>query len=202
VDTISEAYEKERLLIASVLRGDHNAFAEIIRRSESMVTSILCNMIRIEEDRKDIAQEVYLKAYKNLAGFKHQCKISTWICQITYNTCLNHLVKRRITSGVDLNLQRDINKPELHENGFLVPESQFIETEIFNKDLSLILQREISKLMPIYQTLIGLFHQEEMSYQEIGQITQLPEGTVKSYLYRARKALKENILLNYKPEDL
>lgn len=167
-----------------------------------MVTSILCNMIRIEEDRKDIAQEVYLKAYKNLAGFKHQCKISTWICQITYNTCLNHLVKRRITSGVDLNLQRDINKPELHENGFLVPESQFIETEIFNKDLSLILQREISKLMPIYQTLIGLFHQEEMSYQEIGQITQLPEGTVKSYLYRARKALKENILLNYKPEDL
>lgn len=70
------------------------------------------------------------------------------------------------------------------------------------KELVSILQKGIEQLPPVYQTLITLYHKEEMSYAEITQITGLPEGTVKSYLFRARKTLKENIVLKYQKEDI
>ncbi|HEY4965525.1 MAG TPA: sigma factor-like helix-turn-helix DNA-binding protein, partial [Puia sp.] len=65
-----------------------------------------------------------------------------------------------------------------------------------------ILRKEIDKLPLIYQTLITLFHHESMSYEELAQVTGLPEGTVKSHLFRARKMLKENLLSKYKKEAL
>jgi RNA polymerase sigma-70 factor (ECF subfamily) len=68
--------------------------------------------------------------------------------------------------------------------------------------LSGIVQAEIGRLPPLYQTLVGLYHQEELSYQEMAEITGLPEGTVKSYLFRARKMLKEKLLSTYKMEKL
>lgn len=76
------------------------------------------------------------------------------------------------------------------------------EKQLFRKELSEILSIEIEKLQPIYKLLINLYHNEELSYTEISQITQLPEGTVKNYLFSARKTLKENLLLLYKKEEL
>ena len=64
------------------------------------------------------------------------------------------------------------------------------------------IQIALSQLSPIYQTLITLYHYEELSYEEIAQITQLPIGTVKNYLFRARKALKDNLLTHYTKDDL
>ena len=65
-----------------------------------------------------------------------------------------------------------------------------------------VMKSEVEKLSPIYKTLITLYHHEELSYDEIGQITGMPAGTVKSYLFRARKELKNNLLLNYTKEEL
>jgi RNA polymerase sigma-70 factor (ECF subfamily) len=76
------------------------------------------------------------------------------------------------------------------------------ENALFHKELSEILKTEIGRLSVLYRTLITLYHNEELSYAEIAQITDLPEGTVKNYLFRARKILRENILLTYKKEAL
>jgi RNA polymerase sigma factor (sigma-70 family) len=78
------------------------------------------------------------------------------------------------------------------------------ETErlFFQKQLCAILKIEMDNLSPVYKTLITLYHNEELSYAEIAQITELPEGTVKNYLFRARKTLKDNLLLKYKKEAL
>jgi len=76
------------------------------------------------------------------------------------------------------------------------------ENRLFQKELSGILRREIDGLPPIYQTLITLFHHESISYEELSQITGMPEGTVKSSLFRARKMLKENLLSKYQKEAL
>jgi len=76
------------------------------------------------------------------------------------------------------------------------------ENIITQKQLSKILAAEIGLLSPVFKTLIGLYHHEELSYEEISDITGLPQGTVKSYLFRARKLLKENILSKYKREEL
>jgi len=77
-----------------------------------------------------------------------------------------------------------------------------VDRDMQQKNIATILAREMERLSPVYRTLLTLYHQEELSYDEIANITGLPDGTVKSYLFRARKAMKNGLLNNYKKEDL
>jgi RNA polymerase sigma-70 factor (ECF subfamily) len=151
-------------------------------------------MIGDQEDKKDIAQDVYLKAFQKLGSFKFQAKLSTWIGHIAFNACCNHLQKKKLVL-VNNTFDNDSNDPSLH----LTDEMDGL---FFKRELSQILKIEIDKLPPLYRTLIMLFHTEELSYAEIEQITALPAGTIKNYLFRARKTLRENLLKNFKREDL
>ncbi len=92
--------------------------------------------------------------------------------------------------------------PDMISNKFFGTPEMETENFILQKDLSVILKTEIEKLSPVYKMMITLYHKEELSYDEIGQITGMPSGTVKSYLFRARKTLKDSLLLNFKKEDL
>lgn len=191
----------DKYLVEKVLGGNKSAFSIIIKNTERLVTQIVFKMISNNEDREDIAQEIYLKAYKKLESFKFQSKLSTWIGQIAYNTCVNHLEKKKLVFQ-DFNFQHE-SQDEARENGSnKINLENETEKQLFQKELSAILSIEIEKLPPIYKVLINLFHNEELSYTEISQITQLPEGTVKNYLFRARKKLKENLLLAHKREAL
>jgi RNA polymerase sigma-70 factor (ECF subfamily) len=157
-------------------------------------------MIAHSEDRKDIAQDVYLKAYSKLSGFKFQSKLSTWIGQIAYNSCLNHLEKKKLLYPGDIRLYNDSDKA----TGAMGLDLGGYESErvLSRKETTAILQSAIEQLNPIYKTLITLYHQEGLNYEEIMTITGLPEGTVKNYLFRARKSLKDGILVRYKKEEL
>ena len=179
----------DRDLIEKVLAGDAGAFGLIIKNTEALVAQVIYKMISNKEDRKDIAQEVYLKAYKNLPGFRFESKLSTWIARIAYNTCLNQLEKKKLL------LLDDIELPEKLVN-------HTVALELDMKERSVIISAAIEKLPPILKTLITLYHNENLSYAEIQQITELPEGTIKSYLFRARKALKENLLQHYKKDEI
>jgi len=192
----------DRLLIDEVLSGNTNAFEMIIKNTERLVAQIVFKMINNPEDRKDLAQDIYLKVYKNLTTFQFQSKLSTWIAQISYNCCFDYLRKKKLV------LPDDYMKEEDGENGldyydqFFYSGSDNSYTVINQKELAKILQVESSKLSPVFKTLIGLYHQQELSYEEITEITGLPVGTVKSYLFRARRKLKDSLLLHYKKEDL
>lgn len=193
----------DHILVDKILSGDTNAFSVVIFKTERLVTQIVFKMIANAEDQKDIAQDIYLKAFKKLGSFKFQSKLSTWIGQIAYNTCLNHLEKKQLV----LNHKYAIETTEYEEMEYIDNKNAptlYIEPDsiLMKKELSEILQPEIDNLSPIYKTLITLYHKEELSYLEIAQITELPEGTVKNYLFRARKALKENLLKKFKKEDL
>ena len=87
--------QQDQILIEKVLAGDAGAFGTVIKNTEGLVAQIVYKMISNREDRKDISQEVYLKAYKNLSSFRSDAKLSTWIARIAYNTCLNHLEKKK-----------------------------------------------------------------------------------------------------------
>lgn len=197
----SEYNESDRRLVHSVLAGDTQAFARIIKSTESLVVQIIFKLVNNSEDRRDLAQDVYLKVFANLEGFKYQSKLSTWIAQITYNTCLSYIDKKKLVLTGDLYPSNDSGE----ENSLSESEdvtSTGIEMQLFQKQQSAILKAEIDKLPPLFKTLIVLFHQEQLSYEEIGTITGLPAGTLKSYLFRARKSLKMNLLSVYKKEEL
>lgn len=192
----------DKHLVEKVLGGDTQAFRFIIRNTERLVAQIVFRMISNPEDRKDLAQDIYLKVYNKLAGFRFQSKLSTWIAQVSYNTCFDYLQKKKLILPGNIEGSETMDD----DTGFLKNDMIMVSTEtnvmIGRKELSGILKTEIEKLSPVFSTLIILYHQEELSYEEIGQITGLPDGTIKSYLFRARKKLKENLLATYKKEDL
>lgn len=193
----------DQTLVDRVLGGDTNAFKSIVKNTQGLVAQIVFKMIPNLEDRKDIAQDIYLKTFQKLDTFKFQSKLSTWIAQIAYNTCINYLEKRKLVL-IENNYDNEKSDDEALEllnvnNDYFSNETAEI---IYRKELSEILKSEIDKLSPVYKTLITLYHNEELNYAEIAEITKLPEGTVKNYLYRARKTLKENLLVSYKNDIL
>ncbi len=192
----------DKHLVDRVLRGDTRAFGIIIKNTENLVAQIVFKMIPVAEDRKDLAQDIYMKTFHNLAGFKFQSKLSTWIAQIAYNSCLSWIDKKKLV--LPGNLHEDEEEYETRAANIYnnIAAGSDSENLLSQKELSLILRKEIEGLPAIYQTLITLFHHESMSYEELCQITGLPEGTVKSSLYRARKMLKENLLSKYQKEAL
>ena len=200
LDTKHENDLTDQQLVNIVLSGDTNAFGTIIKKTERLVAQIVFKMINNPEDRKDIAQDIYLKAFKNLSGFKFQAKLSTWIARIAYNSCLNYLEKRKLSSLPAINETDEGLEPTANK-GIGWPDNE-IDVLIFQQELSNILKAEIESLPPLYKTLITLYHNEELSYTEIIEITGLPEGTLKNYLSRARKTLRVNLLRKYKREAL
>jgi RNA polymerase sigma factor (sigma-70 family) len=191
----------DKYLIEKVLSGNTSAFSSIIKNTERLVAQIVFKMITNIEDREDIAQDIYLKVFNKLESFKFQSKLSTWIGQIAYNTCLNYLEKKKLIF-LEYNFDNESQDEALENFSSTINLDNETEKQLFQKELSEILIIEIGKLQPIYKVLINLYHNEELSYIEISQITQLPEGTVKNYLFRARKTLKENLLLMHKKEEL
>lgn len=191
-------------LVTHVLRGDQAAFGTIIKNTEGLVASIVCKMIPDTEARKDLAQDIYLKAFHKLAGFKFQCKLSTWIAQIAYNTCFSWLEKKKLVLPGSLEEGGDSNEAVLEQMSSKLNDrlQHSAELLVFEKQRSVIINAAVERLNPVFRTLITLYHQQELSYTAIAEIMDLPEGTVKSYLFRARKALKEDLLVYYKKEEL
>jgi RNA polymerase sigma factor (sigma-70 family) len=192
----------DQQLVAQVLGGNTAAFGQLVQRTQGLVTQLVFKMIPPPADRPDVAQDVYVKVFKNLAGFKFQAKFSTWVGQIAYNTCLHYLEKKQLV----LLDPADARPADAPEAGWRAPPlaspDADPETALFGQDLADILGAAIEQLPPLYRTLISLYHQQELSYGEIAQITSLPDGTVKNYLFRARKLLKQHLLATYQRDDL
>lgn len=181
----------DKIIVTNILNGNSQGFAIVVKNTEKLVTQIVRKMVTNEDEQKDLVQDIYLKAYKNLSSFQFKSKLSTWIANIAYNTTVNHLQKKRIPNiGIENKIENNYTFNE-------TPELATIKTEEIE-----ILTAEIAKLPPLYNTLITLYHLEELPNKEIAEITNLPEGTIKSYLSRARKILKDNINYHYKNQSL
>lgn len=177
----------DQVTVSNILNGNIQSFALVVKDTEKLVTQIVRKMITNEDDQKDLVQDIYLKAYQNLPSFQFKSKLSTWIANIAYNTTLNYLQKKKIPIiGIETTI----------ESKFVLTENA--ESDTIKKETMEILNAEIDKLPPLYKTLITLYHLEELPNKEIAAITNLPEGTIKSYLFRSRKILKDNINDHYK----
>jgi RNA polymerase sigma factor (sigma-70 family) len=181
--------------IQKILKGDKAAFQALVEEHQRLVSHIVFRMISNREDSEDTCQEVFLKIYQNLSNFRSESKLSTWIAKIAYNTCLNYLEKRKLPLWDDLSFE------EQSLDGF--SENNHRPDELIDeREISFLLQTEINKMPVHFRTILTLFHLDGMSYNQIGEILDLPAGTVKSYLFRARRLLKERLLTKYQPEDL
>jgi len=186
---------ESRRLINEVLNGNSAAFATLIERNKKLVSHVVFRMIANKADREDVCQEVFIKVYQNLDRFNFESKLSTWIARIAYNACLNHLEKKHVPLLDDLGSEQDIL--EKYSGDGETPDCYMERQDIMAR-----VRSEIDRMPVHFRTVVTLYHLDEMSYEEIAEVTDMPLGTVKSYLFRARKLLKERLKEKYQLEDI
>ena len=171
-------------LVIRVKAGNTEAFRYLILSYQKMVLHIAGRIITRQEDLEDVCQEVFLKVIRNIGSFRGDSKLSTWIASIAYHTSLSHLKKSRRRLNVYIEDISTAEKRWLAED---------YHAGFEKKELKTLLLEMIEKLPVHYRSVLTLYYLEEFSYSEVGKITGMPEGTVKSYLNRARNLLKEKI---------
>lgn len=186
----------EKVLVEAVLLKDKTAFEKLIRQYEGLVIHIVVPLIKNQNDREDICQDVFLKVYEKLHTFQFRSKLSTWIGKIAYNTSINFLRKKKNVLLEDIFKSNNDNDSVTYENFISKNETQSPERILILKEESKLLELAVDKLPPIQKTLLLLFHQDELSLDEISVIVEMPFNTVKSHLFRARINLKEILLQN------
>ncbi len=187
--------KNDTFLIKKIIAGDTNTFQILIDEYKRLVSHIVFKMINKETEREDICQDIFIKVYQNLSNFKYKSKLSTWIARIAYNTCINYLEKKKLPFFNDLTPGEESTD---NISGNNLNPHKYTEKQ----DISAHLHSEINQMPVNYRTILTLYHIDEMSYKEIGEILNLAEGTIKSHLFRARKLLKERLMSKYKQEEL
>jgi RNA polymerase sigma-70 factor (ECF subfamily) len=197
--------KSDREIVQKILSGDLNAFRDLVDTYQKLVIHVVFRLVSRHEDREEICQEVFIKVFQNLSGFKFQSKLSTWIGKIAYTTAINFLRKFRLSQkkdkikdSFDTDIDSEYYDPiETIHSDFPSPLESMEQ-----QDMAVMIQKKIEQLPAPFQTIITLYHLDQMSYQEIAEIMDLPEGTVKSYLFRGRKKLKDLLVLELEGEEL
>lgn len=185
----------ERRLIRRLKDRDERAFSELIEEQGDRVFNLCFRMLGNRQEAEDLAQEVFITVFKSVDSFRGDSKLSTWLYRIASNLSKNrikYLARRHDRSkvefdeGVDRNAASDsLTSPKQEKRPDENMEGQQLEQ---------IMQKAISELEEEHRILIVLRDIEELSYEEICEITELAEGTVKSRLHRARLALRKKMM--------
>lgn len=182
----------EKDLIRRAKRGELAAFEALILSHEKMVYNVALRMMNHSEDAKDLSQEVFLKAYKNIGNFDERSAFSTWLYRITMNTCIDEMRRRKgkqvYSLEEELESEDGAMQRQIADAGD-TPEESLLRME----EKSEILQA-LDTLSAEHKSAIILREIRGASYEEIAEIMELPLGTVKSRISRARNQLKEEIL--------
>ena len=173
-------------LIVSAMAGAEDGFEALVRRYQRPITGYIFRMLGDYEASLDVSQEVFIKVYNSLSRYSSEYKFSTWLYRIAHNAAIDHMRRNSIspqsleTENADgtYQLQIECPKPTPEQDR----ERKEWRTEIENV---------VKRLPAAYRELILLRHSQDLSYDEIADVTGLPLGTVKNRLFRAREMMRE-----------
>lgn len=179
---------EELSIIQEILGGNINLFELLQNKYKKPLTLLISRMIRNNEDVRDIVQETFIRAYNNLRYYRKEYSFHSWLFKIASNLCIDYLRKRRLQT-ISIEQPYPTNEEEKH---FDYPDKEAdIYQKLITEEQSQVLHQAIEMLPEHYRQIIKLRHFEELDYQEIANRLNLPLGTVKAQLFRARKALLE-----------
>ena len=172
-------------------QGRESAFRELIRRYERPVFSLIFRMVRDRETAEDLSQETFIKVLNHVDKYRPEFKLSSWLFKIANNVAIDHMRKRQLETVSMDGSPHARSQAETEATSFDVEARQ--ETaleELESKELGSAIERAIATLRPEYRSCIMLRHVEGRSYEEIAATLDLPLGTVKTYIHRARHELR------------
>jgi RNA polymerase sigma-70 factor (ECF subfamily) len=183
---LSEKALQDYDLVQKALLGDEKAFARLLSRYKDTIYFMLLKMLNNRTDAEDLTLEAFGKAFKNLHQYSPTYAFSTWLFKIASNNCIDFLRKKK---GVFISLENENEHGELSETLKLKSKDLNPEEKLIRKQKAILLHKVVRRLKPHYQTLVELRYFNELSYEEIAKELDLPLGTVKAQLFRARQML-------------
>lgn len=184
---LSDKAKQDLELVQNARNGDQQAYAQLLGKYRDAIYYMLLKMVNNPVDADDLTMEAFGKAFKNLDQYTPNFAFSTWLFKIASNNCIDHIRKKR---GTTVSLDQSVDGDDS-----LTP-SSLIQSDTLDPELSMINQQKItmmhdvvSKLKPRYRDLIQLRYFKQYSYEEISVQLELPIGTVKAQLFRARELL-------------
>ena len=190
----------EKKLIIESQKGDMESFEKLIKEYQKGAYNIAYRMLGNTEDAKDASQEAIIKIYKSIGGFKMKSSFKTWFYRVVTNTCLDY--RRKRSRNKVLYLDKAINTEEGSFQREIEDSSDGPEEMLVKNENTKTLQRYITGMPEKYAMAIILRDVKGFSYSEMGKILDLPEGTVKSRISRARIMLKDIIEDNLEQNDI
>lgn len=174
--------EEELQWITAVGRGDEAQFAEFVRKYQGMVFAVCLKVTGQSNAAEDVAQEVFIKAFRALPSFRGDARFSTWLYQIAVRTCLDW--------------KRAYQTEWRHHADTTVEDCQVVDTHtpeqmVVEREERVLLARLVSELQEPYRSITRWYYFEQLSYQDIANQTGLPLKTIESRLYRARRMMRE-----------
>ena len=179
-------------VVALAQQGRESAFRELVRRYERPVFSLIFRMVRDRELAEDLAQDTFVKVLNHIDRYRPEFKLSSWLFKIANNVAIDHLRRRQIDTISMDGSPHASSSDAIEATSFDVAGQQ--ETaleELTAKELGSAIERAIASLRPEYRSCIMLRHVEDRSYEEIAATLDLPLGTVKTYIHRARHELRK-----------
>jgi len=184
--------QNDNEIISRVLLGEQNAYAELVNRYQNYVFTLVLRFIKSREEAEEVAQDIFIKAYRSLADFRMESKFSTWLYTIVNTTCITFLRKKKL----DLRSLDDERVFEAADSA----DSGFRADHIEQKSRINMVTKAIAMLNPDDAEVITLFYKGEQTLEEIGRILGIEPNTVKVRLHRARQRLKEKIEKHFAAE--
>jgi RNA polymerase sigma-70 factor (ECF subfamily) len=178
-------------VVALAQQGRERAFRELVRRYERPVFSLVFRMVRDREAAEDLAQDSFVKVLNHIDRYRPEFKFSSWIFKIANNVAIDFLRKRQLDTVSMDGSPHAGSAAEVEASSFELADRQ--ETaldELEARELGTAIERAIARLRPEYRSCIMLRHIEGRSYEEIAATLDLPLGTVKTYIHRARNELR------------
>ena len=172
-------------IISLVLKGDHNAYATLVNRYQNYVFTIVLRYVKSREDAEEVAQDVFVKAYRSLAAFKGDAKFSTWLYTVTTTTCITFLRKKKLEV-------HSLDNEKVFEVADNV-DSGMSANQIEQKSKVNMVNEAIKLLSTDDAQIITLFYKGEQTLEEIAQILGKETNAVKVQLHRARGRLKDKM---------
>ena len=170
----------ERALIDRCRTGDDTAFAELVDRYKDLVYAVVYRMVPDRGQIDDLAQEVFLKVHRGLPYFRGEARLSTWIFRIVQNVCAQARARR--VPEISIEPDRD----DVRSREPAAADAAFGDLELRDR-----LEKAIAQLPENYRLLVSAHYLKGVQYEALAETLNLPLGTVKTHLYRAKRRLRE-----------
>jgi RNA polymerase sigma-70 factor (ECF subfamily) len=183
---LSEKARQDYELVRLAINGDEKAFAKLLARYKDAIFFMLLKMVNNRNDAEDLTLEAFGKAFKNLHQYSPTYAFSTWLFKIASNNCIDFLRKKK---GTFIPIETNNEQNENSEQVKIKSKELNPEEKLIRKQKAILLHKVVRRLKPRYRTLVELRYFREFTYEEIAKELNLPLGTVKAQLFRAREML-------------